>query len=144
MPPALLERLKPTARARTHLLAAAAMWTLVGTGLGVAGVVWCLASPMPTSLLLIAVAIALGQAKARWVLSRVARRNAARIAARGDGRCLGGFVSWQSWLFIGGMMGGGYLLRHSPVPLPVLGVVYAGVGTALIVGSAILWRAVGG
>ena len=34
------ERWKPAAGVRTHLLAAALLWTLVGTGLSAAGVAW--------------------------------------------------------------------------------------------------------
>jgi hypothetical protein len=75
------------------------------------------------------------------VLSRTARRAAARIARRGDGTCLGGFLSWQSWLFVLGMMAAGAALRRSALPRTALGVVYVAVGIALLWGSRVFWAA---
>jgi hypothetical protein len=141
MPSAILRSLKPAASVRTHFLAAAVAWTVVGGALTVAGVVWCVASPLPWSAGLIVLGVALGAAKARWVLAAVARRNSARLVDRGDGHCLGGFVSWRGWLLIVGMMAAGFLLRNSGLPLPILGPLYVAVGTALLLGSLSLWRA---
>jgi len=39
------------------------------------------------------------------------------------------------------MMGAGYVLRHSGVPRPALGVLYVAIGTALLLGSTPLWQA---
>ena len=73
----------------------------------------------------------------------MAERNAARIIARGDGRCLGGFLSLKTWLLVVLMMTSGIILRRSAVPRPVLGVLYSAVGTALLVGCVTLWKAFG-
>jgi hypothetical protein len=140
MPPSLLERFKPAARARTHLLAAAVLWTIVGTGLAAAGVFWCLDTSWPWPLILVTSAGGLGYVKARYALQPMARRNANRILERGDERCLGGFVSWRTWLFIIAMMLGGQLLRRSPIPVAILGLVYATVGSALVLASLALWQ----
>jgi hypothetical protein len=82
-----------------------------------------------------------GALKARFVLKRAAERIVRRIQARGDGRCLGGFVSVRSWLLVAGMMGAGYLLRHGLLPHNVVGLIYVAVGTALLLASAVIWRA---
>lgn len=134
-----MHRWKPAVSARTQLQAASVLWTMVGIGLGSAGVVWCHTASWFWALL--ALGVAIGAAKAFFVIRPVALRNAARILQRGDGRCLGGFLSWKSWLFVATMMIGGAILRHSPLPRPILGVTYVAVGTALLLGSVPLWRA---
>ena len=58
-----------------------------------------------------------------------------RIKERGDGRCIGGFLSIKSWLLVLLMMAGGRLLRGSGVPMSWIGFLYVAVGVALVVGS---------
>ncbi len=135
------ERWKPAAGVRAHLVAAAGLWTMVGLGLAAAGLAWSFGTPLPWSLLLAAAGIGAGLVKGRYVIRRLAERNASRIIARGDGHCLGGFLSAKTWLLVVVMMASGMVLRRSAVPRPVLGVVYSAVGTALLAGSVILWRA---
>lgn len=136
-----LLRLKPAARARTQVLLAAVLWTLVGAGLFTAGTVWMGRSHSPWLVGLLALGAGLGLAKGHLLLSRTARRAAARIARRGDGTCLGGFLSWQSWLFVVVMMTAGAMLRRSALPRTALGVVYVAVGIALLWGSRVFWAA---
>ena len=133
------ERWKPAAGARTHLLAAALLWTAVGAGLSGAGIVWCFSARRPWIPLVLGVGI--GVLKGIFIIARVAARNARRIIARGDGKCLGGFLSIKTWLLVAAMMGSGMVLRRSGIPRPVLGVIYAAVGTALLAGSLSLWKA---
>lgn len=132
------ERWKPAVGVRTQLTAASLLWTFVGLGLGVAGLGWSIASAAPGTLVVVGVAV--GLAKALFVLAPMARRNAARIIQRGDGKCLGGFLSWKSWAFVGAMMTLGMVLRHSPAPRGVLGALYVAIGTALLAGALPLWR----
>lgn len=138
-----LERWKPAAGVRTHLYSAALLWTVVGLGLSAAGIAWCFGSDLPWALVLAGVGVAAGLVKGRYVLRTMAERNAARIIVRGDGRCLGGFLSLKTWLLVVLMMTSGIILRRSAVPRPVLGVLYSAVGTALLVGCVTLWRAIG-
>ena len=84
----------------------------------------------------------LGAAKGLFVLAPVAERVAGRIARREEGSCLGGAFSWKSWLMVAMMMSAGMLLRRSPLPRPVLGLLYVAIAAALLVGSACLWRQV--
>jgi hypothetical protein len=135
------ERYKPAARAKTHLLAAALLWTVVGLGLTAAGLVWSFGSALPWSLLLAAAGVAAGTVKGSLVIRKMADWNTARIIARGDGRCLGGFLAPKTWLLIIIMMGSGILLRRSGVPRPILGVLYTAVGTGLLFGGWQLWKA---
>jgi hypothetical protein len=134
------QRSKPAARARTHLLAAALLWTLVGGGLAAAGLAWSFGSPLPWSVALVIGGLAAGTVKGRLVIRGMAARNTARIIARGDGRCLGGFLAPKTWLLVAVMMASGMILRRSGVPHPVLGVLYTAVGTGLLIGARQLWR----
>lgn len=136
-----LDSFKPAAPARLHLLLAAMMWTGVGGLLAFFGIRWLLAGQLPYSPLLLALAVASGVLKARFVLSRTARRVIERIRTRGDGRCIGGFLSIRSWAFVALMAIGGRLLRGSPMPRLGVGFVYAAVGLALLLASRRLWHA---
>lgn len=138
-----LQKYKPAAPVRVHLLLAAVMWTVVGGTLLVFGVTWALAEQMPHVRLFLAVAALVGLVKARWVLWRAAGKIVERINQRGDGRCLGGFVSWQTWLLIALMITTGRLLRGGLLPSPVVGLIYATVGTALLAASCRVWLAWG-
>jgi hypothetical protein len=135
------EKFKPAASARVHLLLAALMWSLVGTGLLSAGLYWSLRTGTAHLGLVLAAAAGLGLAKGHFMLNRTAGRIVDRIRHRGDGRCVGGFVSWRTWIFIASMMALGIILRHSPLPRRVVGFIYVAVGIALIAGAVTLWRA---
>lgn len=136
-----LEAYKPAASARMHLWLAALMWTAVGTLLTLVGVRWVLAGEVPHVWWLLAVAVAAGLVKARFVLARTAARMVARIRRRGDGRCIGGFLSVRSWAFVALMITAGRLLRGGLLPRTIVGFVYVAVGTALLVAGSRIWRA---
>ena len=137
----LAERLKPATTARTRLLAAAGLWTIVGLGLSILGFIWCFAVRLPWPFALAVLGIAAGSLKGRFVLRGLAEKNAARVIRRGDGRCLGGFLSIKTWLLVTVMMTSGIILRRSGVSHPILGVLYSAIGTALLAGSVPLWKA---
>ena len=136
-----LEAYKPAASARTHLLLAAAMWTAVGAVLVLFGVRWALNGQIPLPWLLLAVAVVAGGLKARFVLRHAAERMIERIRTRGDGRCLGGFLSIRSWAFVALMAGAGRLLRGELLPRAVVGLIYVAVGTGLVLAGHRLWSA---
>ena len=89
---------------------------------------------------LLAIAVALGVIKSRYMLDRVARKAVLRIHERGRA-CYFGFFSWKSWMFVAVMMGGGILLRNSGLPRDFLAVIYVGVGTGLVIADRIFWQA---
>ncbi len=139
--PSVLHTYKPAASARMHLLLAALLWTTVGGALLVVGAGWALLGRRGYMLAIVALAVAAGALKAEFVLARTARRAIERIRARGDGRCIGGFLSWRTWGFVVLMMGLGYTLRHGLLPHPVVGIIYVAVGTALLLASRRFWSA---
>jgi hypothetical protein len=117
------------------------MWSAVGAVLSVVGVHWLLAAGWLMLVVLLAAAAVAGVLKARYVLLRTADKTVERIRTRGDGRCLGGFLSVRSWMFVASMMALGWVLRTSSTPRIVLGCIYVAVGVALIAASFRLWRA---
>ena len=136
-----IQALKPAASRRTHLLLAAALWSAVGVGLLFFGVRWTLAAPawLPGPLLVLAVGS--GCLKSRFVLRKTAARIVDRIRARGDDRCIGGFLSPATWLLVLAMMAAGRLIRNGPIPQIVVGFLYTAVGTGLVLASLFIWRA---
>jgi hypothetical protein len=136
-----LERHKPRGRRRTQLLLALCMWTVVGAFLLAMGVSWILHGFGQLGLLFVALFAALGVPQALFILDRVAGKTVARIQLRGDGRCLGGFLSVRSWLLVAFMVALGQVLRASPLPRAYLGMIYVWIGSALLLASRRYWRA---
>jgi len=137
----LLQRLKPRAAGRTQLLLAGALWTVVGALLLGFGARWTLeALGRPAGALTLLLAVGAGLLKGRFVLDRAAARITDRIAARGDGRCAGGFLSWRSWLLVALMSAAGRLLRSGLLSHAIVGLLYTAIGAGLLFSSRIAWR----
>ena len=135
------ERWKPRAGGRAQLLLAGALWSVVGALLLGFGARWTLeAFGRHTGALLLLLGIGAGLFKGRFVLDRAAGRIADRIEARGDGRCVGGFLSWRSWLLVALMSSAGRLLRSGVLSHAVVGPLYSAVGAGLLFSSRIAWR----
>ena len=134
------DRHKPAAAVPTQLMLAWLMWAAVGSALVGFGIRWTWEAGPVTAPLIAAVAVAVGAVKSRLVLDRAARRVVDRICARGDGRCLGGFLSPPTWGLVFLMMVAGRLLRGT-LAHGIVGPFYITVGTALCFSSRISWRA---
>lgn len=131
-------------KVRIQLIMAASMW-LVGAsillfrGIGyMQGRYW--------HAWVLAIGLALGVTKARLLLDGVAGKAVARIRLR-ENASVFGFFSAKSWVLIGFMMGGGIALRHivvhpGQIGAGIMGALYVGVGTALLVADRVFWRAV--
>jgi hypothetical protein len=143
-------RLTPRTGVRAQLVAAAIVW-LVGTAILLSRGVMYVVAPeeyerFGYGIVLIAlVAVAIGIVKARFILIGYATKAVTRIRTRGHA-CFFGLFAWSSWVFIIVMMGGGILLRHSPLVdswwgRTFLGVLYVAVGTALAIADVVFWRA---
>lgn len=116
------------------------MWMAVGAALAGFGAWWSWQAASDIAPWLAAGAVAIGTVKSRLVLDRAARRVVERISVRGDGRCLGGFLSLRTWGMVVLMMVVGCLLRGS-LARGIVGPLYIAVGTALCLSSRISWRA---
>ena len=116
------------------------MWLVVGAALAGFGAIWLWQAAPVKAPWFAAAAIALGAVKSRFVLDNAARRVVERIKTRGDGRCLGGFLSLRTWGLVILMMVAGRLVRGS-LARGIVGPLYIAVGTALCLASRISWRA---
>ena len=131
---------KPAAGVATHLMLAWLMWAAVGAALAGVGAWWLWEAAPGAAPWIAAGALAVGAAKSRLVLDRAAARIVTRIRARGDGRCLGGFLSLGTWGLVILMMVTGRLLRGTFAHV-VVGPLYLAIGTTLLVSSRVTWRA---
>ena len=131
---------KPAARVPTQLVMAWMMWFVVGSALTGFGAMWLWEAAPNRAPWFAAAAIALGVVKSRFVLDTAARRVVERIETRGDGRCLGGFLSLRTWGLVLLMMVAGRLVRGS-LARGIVGPLYITVGIALCLASRISWRA---
>ncbi len=131
---------KPAATVPTHLMLAWLMWMMVGLALVGFGTWWLWGVAPAAAPWFVAGSLAAGSLKSRLVLDAAAQRVADRIHAHGDGRCLGGFLSLQTWGLVVLMMVAGRLLRGTLVR-GIVGPLYIAVGTALCLSSRITWRA---
>lgn len=116
------------------------MWTVVGAALLSLGVDWVLHGFGRLGLAFIVLFVGLGALQARYILDGVADKAVRRIEERGDGRCLGGFLSVRSWVLVLLMMTLGQLLRASQLPRAHLGMIYVWIGSALLIASRRYWR----
>lgn len=135
-----VESHKPAANVPAHLLLAGLMWMTVGGALMGIGAHWLWSGRPAFAPWLAAAAIAVGVVKSHFVLDRAAQRVVRRITARGDGRCLGGFLSLRTWGLVVLMMVLGRVLRGNLTGW-IIGAVYIAVGTALLRSSRLSWRA---
>jgi hypothetical protein len=93
---------------------------------------------------LVALALAAGYLKGRFIFSRLALRNIRRIRELSPHKekiCVFAFQAIHSYVIVAAMMTLGILLRHSPIPREILAVIYLAIGAALIYGSLPYWRA---
>jgi Ca2+/Na+ antiporter len=135
-----LETYKPVASSRLQLLLAGLMWSLVGVGLICVGTYWIL-STSSHIMGLLAISLCIGLAKSLLILDRVASRIVKRIALRGEGRCMVSFYSLRVWAIVIIMMLMGRILRGTGISYSLLGLIYAAVGTSLLMSSRSIWLA---
>ncbi|MBM9605837.1 hypothetical protein [Desulfopila inferna] len=133
----LLLRLKPGASKKIHLISASLLWSVIGTVLVVRGSLWLVEEQ---SGFYIVPAILIGSIKSLFILDKSARKSIDRILRLADGSCLGAVYSWKTWLVVLAMMLFGYILRHSSIPLVIIGSIYVAVGWALFFSSRVGWR----
>jgi len=144
-PPTWVDRLTPRASAQVQLFAAAVVWAIGAGILLVRGVIYVHDRSWHAWVLGATLAVIIAVPKSRYVLDKVARKAVKRIRER-DHACFFGFFSWRSWLFVGVMMGGGIVIRNTFVQpglvgAGILGALYVGIGSALLVADRVFWHA---
>ena len=122
------------------MAAAALVWTLVGLGLTAAGTWLALGAEWKTAAAAIFSGLILGALKGRFLLARMARENAARIAAGPGTAFIGTIFPLSSWGLAACFMVAGVALRRSGLPPALLGMVYVAAGLGLLVASLSGWR----
>jgi hypothetical protein len=140
----LLNSLQPRTGVRAQLVGATLMWLIGASILMVRGIGYV--HDRYWHAWVLGLGLALGVVKSRALLDRVARKAVARIHDRGTAGFFG-FFSLRSWALIGLMMGGGIALRHMVVRpgvigAGIMGAIYIGVGTALLLADRIFWKAI--
>lgn len=131
------EKWKPAVTKKWLDTTAGLMWSGVGALLCFLAYRWL--RPVPTSramlLTLAGVILALIIYSIRF--SRLAKNNIRRISnLAGDKICLFAFQEWTSYPLVIVMMSLGIFLRKiSPIPKPLLGVMYIGIGSSLFLAS---------
>jgi hypothetical protein len=141
---ALFRKIKPAVPRYWLMLLAGLMWTAVGIGLSVTACTWFSNLDWPQNGLGVFLGFGSGIVIYRYGFSRIAKRNLERISSQPNEVCVFAFQAWRSYLLILGMMVLGAVLRHSAVHRLVLGVIYAAMGTALTLSSALYYEAVFG
>jgi hypothetical protein len=131
-----LARFKPGVPRRMHIMLAASLWTGIGIMLMVRGIIWLIGAERSW---LVFPALVIGTVKSIMVLDKTARRSLDRILRLADGTCLGAVYSVKTWMVVSLMMIAGYGLRHSSLPVYLLGFLYMIIGWALFMSSRHAW-----
>jgi len=138
----LINKLNPAVSKRWLYLAAGLMWSSVGVMLVSFAVRWLQLTSLPVMLLLILCGAILGTAIFLFGFSKLARKNIRRINAYVKERiCLFAFQEWKSYPLIAFMISLGiYLRAYSPIPKPILAIMYLGLGLSLFASSLHYYR----
>lgn len=138
-------RFTPRASVRAQLFGAAIVWAVGASILIVRGLGYLQGRYWHAWALGLALAALIALPKSRFLLDRVARKAVSRIEDRGRA-CFFGFFSLKAWAFVVVMMGGGMTLRRLVVDpdligAGIMGAIYLGIGTALVIADRIFWHA---
>ena len=129
------EKFKPAAGKRTRVFLAGFVWICAGTLLLSFSVSWLDGFTANGSWKSIGAGILLALFIHHFGFLRVVDKNLGRLLPVNEPRCIFSFISWKSYVTIAVMVSLGVLLRHSPIPKPLLSILYTGIGLALILSS---------
>ena len=138
----LLQKLNPAVSKKWLHLTAGLMWSAVGIMLVSFAIRWLELTTWWVALLLLLGGGILGAAIFFFGFSKLARKNIRRINAYVKNRvCLFAFQEWKSYPLIALMISLGIYLRvYSPIPKPVLAIMYLGLGFSLFASSLHYYR----
>jgi hypothetical protein len=137
--PTLL-RFRPAVARSTLFLITAVVWTVAGGILCVRAAGWLMSLPGSNGIIVALLAAGIAVAGHHYGLSRVALRNSLRILGLPDRVCLFAFQPWRSYFVIALMIGMGIVVRGLGPPLPILSLVYGGMGGTLLLTSTVYYR----
>jgi hypothetical protein len=128
-----LYRHKPAVSKTWLYFSAGTMWLGVGIMLIWFALRWLKLVSLPTSILLVLSGVGLATGIYFFGFSKVARKNIRRIyTMAGERLCLFAFQGWKSYPLVLFMIALGIYLRvYSPIPKPLLAILYLGIGGGL-------------
>ena len=141
----VLNKLNPTVGKIWLQLAAGLMWSGVGGMLIAFASRWLKLVDWLTLLLLILAGFLLGTTIYLFGFSKLARKNIRRIDSLAKQRnCIFAFQEWKTYPLVAFMIALGIYLRvYSPIPKPLLAILYLGIGFSLFASSIHYYQKVG-
>jgi hypothetical protein len=136
----MLSRLKPAMPRSALILFSGLMWSLVGLMLCRLAIGWYLLEGILDQLGFLLAGTLLAFAIHLYGFSKIARKNIARIGKLNEKPCIFAFMAWWNYPLVLFMIGLGLTLRHSPFPKIYLGVLYIGIGGALLLSSLLYYN----
>ena len=140
-----LNRFNPAVGKIWLQLAAGLMWSGVGGMLIAFASRWLKLVDWLTLLLLILAGFLLGTTIYLFGFSKLARKNIRRIDSLAKQRnCIFAFQEWKTYPLVAFMIAlGTYLRVYSPIPKPLLAILYLGIGFSLFASSIHYYQKVG-
>ena len=137
-----IKKLKPGVPKKWLLLTAGLMWTGVGVLLISLAVEWVFAPTVKSPWNYWLPGIGLAYLISQFGFSRLASKNSLRINNHPEEKpCLFAFQEWHSYPLVVLMIGLGITLRKfTPIPKPLLGILYIGIGGGLGLASFLYYR----
>ncbi len=123
---------------RSRLLAASALWTLVGFVLLCRGLVFLIAD---SRYLMVVLVLLLGTVKFFLVFRNTAQKNVMRVRNRKEWALIHEVFPLRTWILMSVMIILGFLLRGSPLPREFYSLIISGVGLGMVFASTVFWKA---
>lgn len=124
-------KFSPAVSKSTLVFLAGAAWCGVGIMLLSMSVKWLQPLPFRSQLLLFGAGALAAIPVHHFGFSEIASKNLGRLLPLAEKRCVFSFITWRSYIIVIIMIATGVLLRHLPIPKPILSVVYTTIGLAL-------------
>ena len=129
------DRFKPAVNKTILLLIAGLTWLCVGAMLLHFAYSWLHDSDRFLTMVISGSGILVALFVHHFGFLKLADKNIERILPMAEKKCIFSFITWKSYILIIVMVTMGMLLRQSAVPKQYLAILYAGIGSALILSS---------
>lgn len=140
----LIHKLYPAVKKPWLYALSGISWSAVGIMLASMTIDWLAPIPLPSAGLRIFLGLLLAFAIFRFGFTRFARSNITRIKNKVKEKlCIFGFQRWTSYPLVMFMIALGIFLRlYSPIPKPMLAILYIGIGGGLFLSSYWYYRTI--